>query len=83
MAWTGIARREHSREGMRYPSDLTDREWMLASPFIPPSKTGGRWRATDIHLHGDAVLGDGTGKSRGDDVRIAIGHSPNLWRQQG
>lgn len=30
MAWTGIARREHSREGLRYPSDMTDGEWALA-----------------------------------------------------
>ncbi|MGA1854333.1 IS5/IS1182 family transposase, partial [Sphingobium sp. HT1-2] len=27
MAWTGIARDEHSRKGLRYPSDMTDREW--------------------------------------------------------
>ena len=35
MTWTGIARREHSRKGLRYPSDMTDREWLLTSPFIP------------------------------------------------
>jgi hypothetical protein len=29
MGWTGIARREHSREGLRYPSDMTEREWRL------------------------------------------------------
>ena len=44
MAWTGIARREHSRDGLRYPSDLTDREWALTAPFIPPEKSGGRRR---------------------------------------
>ena len=42
MAWTGTARREHSRDGLRYPSDLTDREWALTAPFIPPAKSGGR-----------------------------------------
>lgn len=47
MPWTGIARREHSREGLRYPSDLTDREWSLTALFIPPAKTGGRQRSTD------------------------------------
>ena len=48
MTWTGIARCEHRREGLRYPSDLTDREWSLTSPFIPPAKTGGRRRSTDM-----------------------------------
>ena len=48
MAWTGTARREHSREGLRYPSDMTDREWMVTAPFIPPAKRGGRRRSTDI-----------------------------------
>ena len=46
MAWTGTSRREHSRDGLRYPSDLTDREWALTAPFIPPAKSGGRRRTT-------------------------------------
>jgi transposase len=56
MAWTGIARREHSREGLRYPSDMTDREWALASPFIPPARTGGRRRTTDMREVVNALL---------------------------
>lgn len=56
MAWTGIARREHSREGLRYPSDMTDREWALAAPFIPPAKTGGRRRTTDMREVLNALL---------------------------
>ena len=48
MGWTGIARREHSREGLRYPSDMTEREWVLTSAFIPAAKTGGRRRTTDM-----------------------------------
>ena len=44
MTWTGIARQEHSRKGLRYSSDMTDREWSLAEPFIPPAKRGGRRR---------------------------------------
>ena len=35
MAWTGIAREEHNRKGLRYPSDMTDREWAVVAPFIP------------------------------------------------
>jgi hypothetical protein len=38
MAWTGIARQEHRRKGLRYSSDMTDREWALAAPFIPAAK---------------------------------------------
>ncbi len=56
MAWTDIARREHSREGLRYPSDMTDREWLLAAPFIPPAKRGGRRRTTDMREVVNALL---------------------------
>lgn len=56
MAWTGIARREHSREGLRYPSDLTDGEWALTMPFIPPAKTGGRRRSADMREVMNALL---------------------------
>ena len=56
MAWTGIARREHSREGLRYPSDMTDREWLLAAPFILPAKRGGRRRTTDMREAVNALL---------------------------
>lgn len=56
MAWTGIARREHSREGLRYPSDMTDAEWKLASPFIPPAKRGGRPRTADMREVVNAML---------------------------
>jgi len=48
MGWTGIARIEHNRESLRYPSDLTDRERALTAPFIPAAKSGGRRRTTDM-----------------------------------
>lgn len=56
VAWTGIARREHSREGLRYPSDMTDAEWALLEPFIPPAKRGGRPRTTDMREVVNALL---------------------------
>ena len=56
MAWSGIARREHSREGLRYPSDMTDREWMVTAPFIPCAKRGGRRRTTDMRETVNAML---------------------------
>jgi transposase len=56
MAWTGIARQEHSRKGLRYSSDMTDREWALAAPFIPAAKRGGRRRTTDMREVLNALL---------------------------
>ena len=34
--------------GKRYPSDLTDLEWMILLPLVPPAKAGGRPRSVDI-----------------------------------
>lgn len=31
-----------------YPSDLTDAEWAILNPLIPPEKPGGRPRAVDM-----------------------------------
>ena len=31
-----------------YPSDLTDQEWAILEPLIPPAKAGGRPRTTDM-----------------------------------
>ncbi|WP_155820501.1 transposase, partial [Komagataeibacter europaeus] len=56
VTWTGIARREHSREGLRYPSDMMDGEWALIVPFVPPAKRGGRPRTTDMREVVNAML---------------------------
>ncbi len=31
-----------------YPSNLSDKQWEIIAPFIPPPKTGGRPRTTDM-----------------------------------
>ena len=36
--WTERNRARHDREGLRYPSALTDEEWALVEPEIPPAK---------------------------------------------
>lgn len=46
--WTAANRRDYERAGLRYPSDLTDAEWALVAPLIPPAKRGGRRRTVDI-----------------------------------
>ncbi len=56
VTWTGIARRDHSREGLRYPSDMTDGEWALAAPFVPPARRGGRPRTADMREVLNAIL---------------------------
>jgi transposase len=46
--WTAENRRDYERTGLRYPSDLTDAEWALAAPLIPPAKRGGRKRSVEV-----------------------------------
>jgi hypothetical protein len=70
--WTVEQRQAHDRAGLRYPSDLTDAEWALVEPFVPPARRGGRRRTVDVRqkrrlrtrcsgpLHGSAALGSGT-----------------------
>ena len=41
-------RQAHGRAGLRYPSDLTDAEWALVEPFVPPARRGGRRRTVDV-----------------------------------
>ena len=35
--WKPEHRRAADRNGLRYPSDLTDAEWALVEPLIPPA----------------------------------------------
>jgi transposase len=46
--WEPDHRGAADRCGLRYPSDLTDAEWTLVEPLIPPAKRGGRKRSVDI-----------------------------------
>ena len=39
--WTTENRPRYDRDRLRYPSDLTDEEWSLVEPLIPPAKRGG------------------------------------------
>jgi len=39
--WTTENRHRYDRDRLRYPSDLTDAEWQLIEPLIPPAKRGG------------------------------------------
>jgi len=46
--WTNDNRRRYDRSQLRYPSDLTDEEWALIAPVIPPAKRGGGKRTVSI-----------------------------------
>jgi transposase len=46
--WTKETRGRYDRRGLRYPSDLTDADWALLAPLIPPAKRGGRRREVDV-----------------------------------
>jgi transposase len=46
--WTKANRGKYNRDSLRYPSDLTDAEWWLVEPLIPPAKRGGRRREVDV-----------------------------------
>jgi len=38
----------YDRSPLRYPSDLTDEEWALVGPMIPPAKDGGNKRRVKV-----------------------------------
>lgn len=40
----------------RYPTDLTDRQWALIAPHVPPAKPGGRPRRADMREVVNAIL---------------------------
>ena len=46
--WTTENRPRYNRDKLRYPSDLTDEEWSLVEPLIPPAKRGGRKREVEV-----------------------------------
>ena len=54
--WTDENRSLYERKCVRYPSDLTDREWALIEPLIPPAKRGGRPRQVDVREVMNGVL---------------------------
>ena len=55
MPWTDSARAEHNRKTGRYPSDMTDAQWALIAPLLPPAKAGGRKRTTEMRDVMDAI----------------------------
>ena len=54
--WTAENRARYDRSKLRYPSDLTDPEWALIGPLIPPAKRGGNKRTVDVRAVVNGLL---------------------------
>lgn len=47
--WKPEHRLTADRRSLRYHSDLSDAEWELVAPLIPPARRGGRRRSIAVH----------------------------------
>jgi len=56
MTWTEITRTHYRRDGLCYASDMTDAEWVLIAPFMPPRRRLGRPRSVDLRAVANAIL---------------------------
>src|ERR1700724_2332748 len=54
--WKPEHRRAADRHGVRYPSDLSDSEWALIEPAIPPVKHGGRRSEVNVREDLNAIF---------------------------
>ncbi len=49
--WTETTRAQHKRDELRFASDLSDAEWAVLQPLLPPASAVGRppsWPMRDI-----------------------------------
>ncbi len=46
--WTTENRTRYNRDHLRYPSDLSEEEWAVIEPLIPPGKPGGGTRRVNM-----------------------------------
>ncbi len=53
---TAENRPRYNRDKLRYPSDLTDDEWALVEPLIPPGKRGGGKRTVVMRNVVDGLM---------------------------
>jgi putative transposase len=56
MSWTETTRLHYQRDGLRYASDLKDREWDVLAPFMPKPCHLGRPREVDLRSIVNAIL---------------------------
>ena len=56
MAWTKTTRKQYRRDGLRYASDTTAKEWMTLRPLLPKRSHIGRPSKWDVRIIVDAIL---------------------------
>ena len=56
MPWTKTTRLQHRRDGLRYASDLSDKEWGLIAPLLPLRRRLGRPRMVSLRDVIEAIL---------------------------
>ena len=56
MSWTKTTRKQYRRNGLRYASDMTDREWQLVARLLPKPRRVGRPREVDLRAVMNAML---------------------------
>lgn len=61
MAWTETTRAQHDRSSLRYASDVTDTEWEIIEPFMPPPSKVGRPREVAMREVWNAISYVGSG----------------------
>src|SRR4051812_19276418 len=74
--WTPTTRAQHSRAGLRYGSDLTDAEWEVLSPLLPPARQCGRhrkWPMRELIMRSSSPFG---AAAPGTCCRSAFRHGP-------
>lgn len=54
--WTDTTRALHARRGLNLPSDLTDAEWSVLEPLLPPASYVGRPRKWPMRRIVEAIL---------------------------
>jgi transposase len=56
MAWTDITRKHYEPPKGRCASDLSDEQWALIAPLLPPGRGNGRPRKVDLRVVMDAIF---------------------------
>lgn len=54
--WTDTTRALHARKGLSLPTDLTEAEWTVLEPLLPPALPGGRPRKWPLRRIVEAML---------------------------
>ena len=92
MAWDGTTQERYRRDTERYESDLTDGEWSVAGPPVPPPSPPGRRRRIAVDAGGTPITvhvhtADGRDRDGAPDVILDMpGKAPEvrgLWADSG